>query len=385
MSKNYQINIEQDADITKLIKGLGSRNKAEFDAAMEAVAAYIGEVILQVVEQAPVIANLFTTVTYNEGSAPSLPLDVYFDVKDKNYLQVWTQSMPGGLASNFVHGLNELMVACYDLVSAVSMHKRYAREARLDVLAATMERFAQEFLIVQEVNSANILFAAVAQARYQNAGVATPQVIRSNTANVFQLDDFNRIITLLQRIRPSWVGGTPVGGNTISHLIGSPEFHEQLRSIAYQPQNTRAGSIGGTETSNTSIPGPDAVRNGIFNAAGNPSFFGVELVNVYEMGVGQPYNQLFSDYMGSTTFQGYGGGGATAFTPNTEEIVLALSLNSNRRALTRLVERGAENNATLTVRPDDQFPMRADKLAFYGTMREGRVALESRAISAICF
>jgi len=383
MSK-YQINIEQDADLSKLIKGLGSRNRAEFDAAMEAVAAYIGEVILQVVEQSPVISNLYTTVTYNEGSAPSLPLDVYYDIKDKNYLQVWTQSMPGGLATNFVHGLNELMVACYDIMSAVSMHKRYAREARLDVLAATMERMAQEILVVQETNGANILFAAVAQARYNAVGGAsTPQVIRSAVANIFQMDDFNRIITLLQRIRPSWVGGTPVGGNTISHLIGSPEFHEQLRSIAYQPQNTRAGSL--ATNGATALAAPDAVRDNIFTTAGNPNFFGVELVNVFEMGVAQPYNQLFADYIGATTFQGYGGGSNAVFSPTTEEVVLALSLNSNRRALTRLVERGAENGATLTVRPDDSFPMRADKVGFYGSLREGRVSLDSRHLAAIVF
>ena len=376
-----QIKIEQDADLLKLVKSLGSRNRSEFDAAMEAVAAYVGDVILEVVEQAPVISNLFTTVTYNEGSAPSLPLDVYYDVKDKNYLQVWTQSIPGGLASNFVHGLNELMVACYDIMSAVSMHKRYAREARLDVLAATIERMIQEFLVVRETNAANVLFAAAGQARFGPGN--TPQVIRSATANVFQMDDFNRIITLLQRIRPSWVGGTPVGGNTVSHLIGSPEFHEQLRSIAYQPQNTRAGSIGGTETSNTSISASDKVRDSVFSAAGNPSFFGVELVNVYEMGIGQPYNQLFANYIGATTFQGYGGGAAAAFTPASEEVVLALSLNSNRRALTRLVERNQETGTTLVVRPDDSFPMRSDKIGFYGAIREGVVSLDSRHISAL--
>lgn len=371
MSNKYEISIAQDAEISKMIKQLASRNRAEFDAAMEAVAGFIGQVVLNVVEQAPVISNLFNTVTYNEGTAPSLPLDVYYDIRDRNYIQVWTQGVPGGLATNFTHGLNELMVSTYELDSAVSMFKKYARDARLDVLAATIERMAAEILVKQESNSANVISAALAQARYTpiGGGAPVPQGKKVGTANYFGMDDFNKIITLLQRIRPSWVGGTPVGGNVVSHLVGSPEFMEQIRSIAYQPQNTRPGSM--TTSGATALSAPDSVRGQVFDAAGNPSFFGVELVNVYEMGVGQPYNTLFANYFGSTQYDG-----SNTFDAANDEILWALSLNSNKRALTRLVESG--ESGTLSVMPDDSFPLRADRLGFYSRLKEGRVILDNR-------
>ena len=378
MSNGYSINIKEDAELAKLIKGLASKNRAEFEAASEAMAAFIGDTVLQVVEAAPVISNLFTTVAYNEGSAPSLPLDVYYDIRDKNYLQVWTQSMPGGLATNFVHGLNELMVSTYELDSGISMLKKYARDARLDVLSATMERMAQEILIKQETVSAGVTSAVLGSATYSpvSGGAARLQGIRANTAGTFQLHDFNRLITLLQRIRPSWVGGTPTGGNVVSHLVASPEIHEDLRAIAYQPQNTRAGSIGGSETSNTSLAAPDSIREGIFNAAGNVSFFGVELLNVFDLGVGQAYNTLFANYAGAAAIDG-----GAQFNAATEECLWALSLRSNPRALTRLVERSADNGGVLTTQPDDSFPMRSEKLGFFSKLREGRVILDSRNLA----
>lgn len=379
MSTYGQIKIKKDSEAAKLIKMLGSKNKAEFDPATEAFAAFIVGVILQVVEQSPVVGNLFATESYNENTSPSIPLDVYFDIRDRDYIQVWTQTMPGGLATSFIQGLNEMMVSTYELDTAVSMLKKYARNARLDVLAASMERMAQEILIKQEINSANIISKALADARYTNneTGASTPQVIRATEAGIFQLDDLNRLITLLQRVRPSWVGGTPVGGNTISHLIGSPEFMEEIRSMAYEPVNTRAGSV--DTNGATALPASDGLRAEVFNAAGNVSFFGINLVNVFEMGKGNySYNQLFSSYAGATTF------GGSSFNPTNEQIVWALNLNANPRALTRLVQE-SDGGGRLQVMPDDSFPMRSEKFGYYAKLTEGRVVLDHRALAGLIF
>lgn len=380
MSNYDQIKIKKDSEAAKLIKMLGSKNKVEFDQATEAFAAFIAGVILQVVENAPAVANLFTTDSYTEGTAPSIPLDAYFDIRDRNYIQVWTQTIAGGLATSTVQGLGELMVSVYELDTAVSLLKKYARNARLDVVAATMERMAQEILIKQERNSANIISNALANATYTNAaGVTGPQVIRATTAGSFGLDDLNRLITLLQRIRPSWVGGTPVGGQTISHLIGSPEFMEQIRSIAYQPVNTRAGSV--ATNGATALSATDAVRGEVFSAAGNPSFFGINLVNLYEMGKGDyPYNNFFSTYAGSTVFPA----GGSAFVKANEQIVWALNLAGNPRALTRLVQTN-EGGGALEVMPDDSFPARSEKFGYYAKMTEGRVILDHRALGGLIF
>jgi len=376
-----KISIKKTAEQVALVKQLGSKNKAESMAAQEVFAAFIGDVILQVVEQAPVISNLYTSKGFAEGTAPSLPLDVLFDIRDRNYIQVFTQSAAGGVPTSYLHGLDELMVSTYNLSSAVSFGKKYAREARLDVVAAIMERMAQEILVKQEINGASILCKASADARYDVAGVQTPQIIRSQTADLFSLGDLNRLMTLAARSRPSWAGGTPVGGNSLTDLIGSPEYFEQIRAISYQPVNTRAGSL--TTNGATSIAATDSVRDAAFNGAGLTSFFGVNLTQVYEMGVGRSYNTLFSSWIGATTFQGYAQGANAAFAPTTEEQVIGLNLTSPN-VLVRLVQE-SDGGGRLNVQPDDSFPSREDKLGFYASSNEGRVMLDTRAVVSCVF
>lgn len=388
MSNFGQINIKRTPEQLALIRQMGSKNRAIAAAAQEAFAGFIGDVILAVVEQAPVISNLYTNKPYAEGTAPSLPLDVLFDVKNAGYIQVWTQSIAGGLPTNFMHGLDELMVSTYPLSSAVSFAKKWAREARLDVVAAVMERLAQEILVKQETNGAAILLSALASARGQVSNL--PQIIRSNTSRQVSMDDFNRLNTLSARSRPSWVGGTPVGSNFITDLIGSPEFIEQVRSMAYQPVNTRvptAGAGAATYLAGAAITAPDAVRNEVWTNAGITSFFGSNITNVFELGINKGatpnYNDAFANWMGATTFQGYAQGGATAFSPTTEEVVIALNL-SNPNILCRLVKED-ENGGRLEVAPDDSFPLREDKLGFYAGVVEGRVMLDQRNVTALVF
>ena len=376
MSNYGKISIKPGSEAAKLITQLGSKNKLESIAAQEAFAAFIGPVIQMVVEQAPVISNLYSTETFLEGTAPSLPLDVYYDIKDRNFINVWTQSIAGGLATSEVKGLDEMYVNVYELDSAVSMPKKYAREARLNVVAATMARMAQEILIKQEINSASILLKASADARYDATGnglLDTPQVIRSQASNVFSLDEFNRLITLLARARPSWAGGSPVDGNAVTHLVLSPEMVEQIRSIAYQPVNTRSGAV--TTSGATSLAAPESIRADMWKTAGLPSFFGVELVQAWEYGVGRKYNTLFKKYAGATTYAG------VAFDPTTEEVITALALNNNM-SLVKLVEQDA-GGGTVQVLPDDQWGMRADKVGFYSKVREGRVILDQRNIGSV--
>jgi hypothetical protein len=143
--------------------------------------------------------------------------------------------------------------------------------------------------------------------------------------------------------------------------------------------NTRNGAT--TTSGASSIAAPESIRAEFFKTAGIPSFFGVELVQAWEYGVGRKYNTLFKKYIGSTTFQGYGGGSATAFDSATEEVVTALALNNNV-SLVRLVEQDA-GGGTVAVLPDDQFMLRSDKVGFFSKVREGRVILDQRNIGSL--
>ncbi len=382
--KNYlKVDLKRTDKQVALIKQLGSRNRTESLAAAEAIAQIVQEPLLQVIEQAPVISNLFEGITYARGTPPSLPLATFFDVRQRNYLQTWTQTQPGGNGTNFVQGASEIFAQVYDLWSAASLNKNYAEAANLRVVAATLERLAQEILIKRNNNAASILMNALATSvidgNPSNTAATNYQVYRSATAGVFQLDDFNQIMTKYRRIVSSWVGGTPVGIRaSISDLLGSPEWMAQIRSIAYQPQNTR----GVPDSAESTVLGaPDSIRESIFKAAGNPELFGITLQEYNEFGqyvaaTNQGvYNQLFSTYAGSTAYAGYGGSGTASFAPTTEQLVIGL--NTAMFDLVRLSETG--ESGTYEVQADDSFTLRSGKVGWTSHIREGFLSVDNRA------
>lgn len=369
-----KISINRTPEQVQMVRLMGSKNRSESYAAQEAFAAFIGPIVQTVIEQQPVISNLYKTLSYDENSQPSIPLDLFFDVKQTDFIRVWTQTQPGSLASNFITGLQELMVTTYELSSAVSMLKQYLRAARLDVVAKTLERMTQEILIKQERAAASVLLSAAAGALYNKAGVQTPQILRTKTQGAFVLDDFNRLITLNSRVNSSWAGGTPSGGpRTLTHAVGSPEWIAQVRAIAYNPMYTNA-------TSNFPLAAPEKVRDEIYDAAGNYSIYGIELIQANEFGINYAYNKLFANYIGATTFEGYNQGGNAAFTQSSEEVVVGLNLNID--SLMRLVETSSDTGASTTITPDDQYVLRQDKSGFFARLKEGRVVLDGRGISS---
>jgi hypothetical protein len=389
MKSYLSVDIKKTDGQVALVKQLGSKNKTESLAAAEAIAAVIAEPLLQVIQQAPVISNFFKVQTIGENEAPKIPLDLFFDVRQRNFLNIWTQVQGGGLATNHVVGMSDLFVQLYDLYGAASLKKSYARAARLDVVARTLERLAQEVLIKRNANAASVFMGSLAGARIDgSSSTATTnlQVFRSATQGVFQLDDFNSLMIKYRQIVSSWVGGTPVGARaSLSDMVGSPNWMGQIRGIAYQPQNTRAGSL--TTSGATAIAAPDSIRESVFSAAGNPELFGITLHEYNELGrvVAGTYqgifNQTFADYLGAVEPAGYGAGSAAAFSPTTEEVVVGL--NSSMFDLVAL--RQAGENSDWTIAADDQFPVRSDTVGWYGQLSEGFVSLDNRAKIGIIF
>ncbi len=386
--RNLKITFARTEEQKALVKKMGSKNKLESTAASEALAAILARPILQVIEQAPVISNLYTGLTYDAGTAPVIPLDPYFDVRARNFLMVWTQSQPGGTSQNFTQGQSDLYVQVYPLYSEVAMNKNWLRAGNIDYLAANLTRIVQEVLLVQETNAAFVLFNSLANARIDGNGSnnATNNLTlaRAASAGVFQLDDFNTMMIGYDRTTASWVGGTPVNDRrALTDMLGSPEWMGQIRSIAYQPQNTRQGAV--TVQGGSSIAAPENVREEIFRSAGIPTLYDVNLHKVYEMGDGRPYNTVFGTAIGSTALpgfgQGFGGGTTSTFSSSTEQIVVGLNAEMFDLARLRMVE----DNSEFALVNDDTFTVRSDKLGFYGTLTEGYVSIDGRAKFGLSF
>ena len=341
-----------------------------------ALAEFIGPVLAEVLNQAPTVSNLFQSLQFNADDNPSIPLDLYYDISDEDYVQVWSQSHAGGLpTSQVLPTASELKLATYSLDSAVSFDRRYAAKSRMDVVSKTFTRVAQEILIKQETTSATLLMTSVAAASTNSkAHVQTNQV-----AGKFTLADMNDLLTLAKRINTSFIGGTPTArGRGLTDLIVSPEVAGDIRSIAYNAINSKdadGSAPGGTD----GLAAPDELRMDIFRNAGIPEFYGLGIMEINELGTSQKFNTLFDTAAGSTTYYNSDGStGGITFNTTTDDFVLGV--DRSRDSLVRAIAVDAESGSEFTLIADDQYSIRQNKIGYFGSIDEGRVVLDNRVL-----
>ena len=383
---NYlKIDIKRTPEQIAIARQLGSNNKTESLAAAEAIAAVVSQPLLEVIQQAPVFSNFYARQTYGPDEAPTIPLTPLFDTKQPGYFLVWSQTMPGGLATQQMQGANDLVVQVHSMDGSASLDKKYmrAQQPRINEISSALTRLANEVLLKENRDATNVLMGALANSYIDgnsaNTATSNYQIFRSATAGVFQLDDFNTIMTKYRRIVPSWVGGTPIGARAgITDLCGSPEWMGQIRSIAYQPQNTRA--VPNTDES-TVLSAPESVREKIFESAGLPNLFNVDLHEFNELGVNQIYNNVFATYA-TGTYVGNGGVGSATFSSTTEQVVVGLNLDwFDLVSLTQTDLAGSE----WALSADDQFPNRADKIGWWGKLSQGYTSVDNRGKLALIY
>jgi hypothetical protein len=365
-----KIQFEKNPEQIELIKALASENKTVALEAQEAFAAFISNVVQQVLLQAGTASMIYRDVEFDEDDSPSIPLDLYYGLNE-GHLSVWSQTVGGGLPTNFVQGTQEMKINTYRLDSAISMDKRYVRRARLDVVAAGLERMANELLIKQERNAWAVILKLLADASTNS----TNHVFRVGTSGVFQLDDMNKLWTLVRRLNAAYTGGTPqaLQSRGLTDIFVSPEIKEQIRAFAYQPMNTRSG--GSTSAGNVALP--DSVREEIYRAAGTNEIFGVTIHEMLELGKSRKYNDLFDTFAGNKNWDIYGGTGGSQFTSSSSQLILGI--DASRNAFLRPVAIQSESRGQVKVLPDDQFLARSQKVGFYSYVEEGRVAVDARA------
>lgn len=366
----FKLELQNDADKLQLLREVGSRNPAESQAAQQMLAVLVQPVAEQVLDQMSTSNAIYRTFRYDFDNNPSIPLDL-FEGNGEGLFDIWSQSAPGGLPTNHVHGMDEFRMTTFRLDSAVEWLKRYARDARLDVLSLIIQRLVQEVLIKQEANAWAPILKAIAEAR---TSAGDTHIIDSTAVNTFQVDDVNRLWTKAKRLISSFVDGTPasIPYRGITDLVLSPEMMEQVRAFAYQPMNTRAGSL--TTSGATAVPLPEKIREQVWNNGGIPEIFGLGLIELLEMGVGKPYSVLFNSFYSP-------GGGDPSFSVADDEIILGVDLT--RDAFVRALATDADSQSSFIVQPDDQYPSRSEKSGLYGYVEEGWAVIDSKALTAI--
>ena len=387
-----KIVLKRTDEQVELIKALASKNREVAYEAQVALAEFIGPVLAEVINNAPTVSNLFTSLQFNAEDNPSIPLDLYYDIFDEDYIKVYSQSVAGGLPQNIVQPLSsELKIATYRLDSAVAFDKKYAAKSRLDVVSKSFTRVAQEVMLKQERTSANLIMTALANASTGNSATAADNyhVFRSAAAGRFVLNDLNKLFTKIKRINASFVGGTPSGARRgLTDLLVSPEIIEEIRGMAYNPINTKqapvaAGSPSSGQTAgNSGIAATDSIRDQIFSQAGIPEFFGVSIMEVLEFGVGKRFNTIFSTVSSGVSYaDNYSinaNSGTARAIQSTEQVIVGL--DRSRDSLVRAVAVDADSGSEFNLVADDQYTLRQGKVGYYGSLEEGRMVLDNRAL-----
>jgi hypothetical protein len=154
---------------------------------------------------------------------------------------------------------------------------------------------------------------------------------------------------------------------------------ESIRAMAYNPINTSAPNGAAVQATSQPIALSDNVRSEIFSQSGLTEFYGVSIMEVLEMGVGKRFNTVFDTVAGSTTYLDHGSLTASSvFNGATEELILGL--DRSRDALVRAVAVDSESGGEFNLVADDQFSSRQQRIGYYGSLEEGRMVLDNRAI-----
>lgn len=365
-----RLKLKNTPEQIELVKAMGSKDVSVSREASEAFAAFLGPVIQQVINQASTAGAIYQDASYDEDDHPSFPLDLYYD-QPAGYISTWSQSIAGGLpVSQDVAATQELKIATYNIDSAVSVSRKYARKGRLDVVSKAVERMAQEVLVKQDRNAWAVVLKALGEGNTNSLGhlIAQPDSPADGTG--FRVADLNAMMTRMRRINASFAGGTPDSAFSegLTDLFVSPEIVEDIRAFAYQPMNTR-GVPDSTES--TAVPLPDSVRSEIYNNAGTSEIYGVNITEILELGVSKKYNVLFDQFDSSI----FGSGSRTS--ANTEIVV---GVDGSKGSFIRAIAQNGDTGSSFNAIPDDQYSARHDKVGFYGSLEEGRVCVDARAI-----
>ena len=377
-----KITLKNTPEQVALVQAMASRDPATRIEAHNAFAEFMGKVMAEVVNNAPVLANLYSALpAFDFDMPPTVPLDLYADVTDYDFIHIWSQSSAGGLGTNELKpATQEMYIPTYDLASAVSFDRKHLAKSRLDVLSKSMTRLAQEILYKQENFAAGPLFSALANA--STNGIS--HVFRTRVASRFVMDDLNDLITRMRRINTSFYRGTPVGQQgKITDIIFSPEAEQELRSMAYNAINTKTAPI--SAAIKDAVPAPDSIRAQMFDSVGLPSFFGITFSSFNEFGVGtdKRFNLTFDVAAGSTSYADYAGSNGATFDGSASQIMLGL--DRTRDSLLKATVKD-EFGAEFSLSSDNQFDVynRANpKVGFFGGVNEGRMILDSRSLAGI--
>jgi len=370
----------EDPKQVELLRAMGSRETDEANAAMKIFAALVGDVAQQILPESNVISSFYDQLTVGEFDQRTIALDDYHDIDNPDYVRVSYSSKPGDLSSSLMTGADDFPLQFFNLQSAVSFMKKYLRAGQLNHAEKGISKMLNEVVNTMKLQGIQPILDSIANS--QTGKDDNFHVIRSNVADQLVLKDFNRLKTLAARINVSAMGQTTESTRGINTLLMSPEMVEEIRGIAYEPMNTRG--VPNSDES-TALGAPEQLRQQVYDAVGNPSIYGTDIIQLNELGVGYSFNTIFDAKAGTNTYADHGepvdSSSRSQFDGAAEELIIGLSLEGG--TANGLVQGSLSDSGTgktFNVRPDSQFMEREDKTGMYGELESTFISVEPKSL-----
>lgn len=320
--------------VKEILRASGSFNKEiSLNATME-LAKALELPLRKGVLDGDILDGIFEAIELADGVSPEFPLDLLTPGTEKDWV-AFTIPNHGYIPQRNVES-DYVMIPMYEIGGAIDWLKKYARNARWDVISRCMEVLRAQFTKKLNDDGWHTLLAA---------GVDRNIVVLDSDAAAGQFT--KRLISLAKTVMRRNGGGntTSVSRGRLTDVFLSPEAMEDIR--------------------NWNVDQVDEItRREIFVSDGENALnriFGVNLRDLDELGEGQEY-QLYATSDLSVTL------------PGTDvELAVGLDLSKNDSFVMPTRAPGLE------IFPDDSMA-RQRRDGFWGTMETGFGVLDSRRV-----
>ena len=319
-------------ELTELLKRSGSANREESLNASAEFAKALELPLRQGVVSGDILDGIFEAINLAPGATPEFPLDFLSPGSERDFV-AYTIPNHGRIPERHVEG-DYVMVPTYDVGASIDYLLKYARDARWDVVGRAMEVLESQFTKKMNDDGWHTLLAA---------GVDRNIVTFDSDADAGQFT--KRLVSLMKTVMRRNGGGNSASNNrgVLTDLYVSPEAMEDLR--------------------NWNVDQVDEItRREIYTAADGSvnRVFGVNLHDLDELGVGQEYQNYYTNTLNATM-----GGSDT-------EVVVGLDLRKN-------------DSFIMPVRQEvqifeDETLHRQKRAGFYGWAEVGFAVLDNRRV-----
>jgi hypothetical protein len=304
------------------LRDSGSHDEIVALAAQKEFAQALTLPLRQGVLNGDILNGIFEAIPLDPGVVPEFPLDLLAPGTEDQHV---AYSLPnsGYIPQRHVEG-DYVMIPTYDIGNAIDWNLKYARNARWDVVRRATEVFRAGFIKKNNDDGAHTLITAAADRNI---------VVLDSDAQAGQFT--KRLLSLGKLVMRRNGGGnsTSVNRGQLTDVAMSPEGMEGIR--------------------NWNVDQVDEVtRREIFVAEGNnvmSRIFGVNLHVWDEFGVGQEYNNFYTNELGGS------------FPTGDVELLLGLDLSKSDSFVQPIDE-------PLQVFPDPTLH-RQRRAGLYGCMR----------------